>query len=210
MHAQLDVIAPAYDAIEHNKFTALLLMDLRNAFDTVSHQILLQKLLHYGIRGPAYCLIESYLSNRQQFASINNSASSLKSISIGIPSTLLLLYYSLVQPHLVYRLPIWGNTFETYLSKKQTLQNKAVRVITNSDLRIPKTPKYRNLKILKITELYTFEIAKLMHQHSKNSLPSAFQLFLLRFPTFMEDKPSQKQKATSTFPNSLHADVKGH
>ena len=85
MHALLDVITPAYDAIEHNEFTALLLMDLRKAFDTVSYQILLQKLLHYGIRGPAYCFIESYLSNRQQFVSINNSASSLKSISIGVP-----------------------------------------------------------------------------------------------------------------------------
>ena len=85
MHALLDVIISVYDAIEHNKFTALLLMDLRKAFDTVFHQILLQKLLHYGIRDPAYCLIESYLSNRQQFVSINNSASSWKSISIGVP-----------------------------------------------------------------------------------------------------------------------------
>ena len=85
MHALLDVLIPIYEAMEHNKFTALLVMDLRKAFDTVSHQILLQKLLHYGIRGPAYCLIESYLSNRQQFVSINNSASSLKSISIGVP-----------------------------------------------------------------------------------------------------------------------------
>ena len=84
MHALLDVLIPVYDAIEHNKFTALL-MDLRKAFATVSHQKLLQKPLHYGIRGPAYSLIESYLSNRQQFVSINNSASSLKSISIGLP-----------------------------------------------------------------------------------------------------------------------------
>ena len=85
MHALLDVIIPVYDAIERNKFTALLLMNLRKAFDTVSHQILSQKLLYYGIRGPAYCLIESYLSNRQQFVSINNSASSLKFICIGVP-----------------------------------------------------------------------------------------------------------------------------
>ena len=77
IHALLDVIIPVYDSIEHNKFTALLLMDLPKAFDIVSHQTLLQKLLHYGIRGPAYCLIESYLSNHQQFVSINNSASSL-------------------------------------------------------------------------------------------------------------------------------------
>ena len=85
MHALLDVIISVNDTIENNNFTALLLMDLRKAFDTVSHQILLQKLLHYGIRGPAYCLVESYLSNRQQFVSINNSASFLKSISIGVP-----------------------------------------------------------------------------------------------------------------------------
>ena len=78
------LLTPAYDAIEHNKFTALLLMDLRKAFDTVSHQFLLQELLH-GIRGPAYSMIESYLSNRQQFVPINNSASSPKSINIGVP-----------------------------------------------------------------------------------------------------------------------------
>ena len=44
--ALLDVITPGYDAIEQNKFTTLLLMDLRKAFDTVSHRILLHKLLH--------------------------------------------------------------------------------------------------------------------------------------------------------------------
>ena len=85
LHALLDVITPGYDAIEQNKFRALLLMDLRKACDTVSHRILLHKLLHYGIRGPAYTLIESYLSDRQQFVSINNIESSSKLISIGVP-----------------------------------------------------------------------------------------------------------------------------
>ena len=87
LHALLDVITPGYDAIEQNEFTALLLMDLRKALDTASHRILLHKLLHYGIRGPAYTLIESYLSDRQQFVSINNVKSSPKPISrpIGVP-----------------------------------------------------------------------------------------------------------------------------
>ena len=84
MHALLDVITPACDAIQHRSLTALLLMDLRKAFDTVSHQILLQKLLHYEIRVPAYCFVESCLSNSQQFVSINNSGSPLKSISIYV------------------------------------------------------------------------------------------------------------------------------
>ena len=60
-------------------------MDLRKAFDTVSNKILLQKLYHYGIRGPAYRLIESYLNTRQQFVSINNCNSSCKPIQIGVP-----------------------------------------------------------------------------------------------------------------------------
>ena len=80
-HALLDVITQGYDAIEQKSFTALLLMDLRKAFDTVSHRIL----LHYGIRGPAYTLMESYLSNRQQFVSINNVTSCSKPITIGVP-----------------------------------------------------------------------------------------------------------------------------
>ena len=110
-------------------------------------------------------------------------------------STLLLLYYALVHPHLVYGLPIWGSTFETYLSKFQTLQNKAIRIITNSDLRTPTTPKYRNLKILKITELYTFEIAKLMHQRSKNSLPSCFSTFFTPLSDIHEKQTKSKTQS---------------
>ena len=111
--------------------------------------------------------------------------------------TLFLLYYALVHPHLVYGLPIWGSTFETYLSKLQTLQNKTIRIITNSDLRTPITPKYRNLKILKITDLYTFEIAKPMHQHSKNPLPSCFSTFFT--PLFDIHEKQTKSKTKSNF-----------
>ena len=60
-------------------------IDLRKAFDTVSHKILLQKLYHCGIRGPAHKLIESYLSSRYQFVSHNSTTSSSKAINIGVP-----------------------------------------------------------------------------------------------------------------------------
>ena len=39
-HALFDVTALTYDSIKNKRFTALLLMDLRKAFDTVSHKIL--------------------------------------------------------------------------------------------------------------------------------------------------------------------------
>ena len=59
-------------------------MDFTKAFDTVSHEILMHKLYHYGIRGPAYELIASYLSRRNHFV-VNNTQSSLKPINIGVP-----------------------------------------------------------------------------------------------------------------------------
>ena len=101
---------------------------------------------------------------------------------------------------LVYGLPIWGKTFETYRSKLQTLQNKAMRIITNSDLRTPITPKYRNLRILKITELYTFEITKLMHQHSKNSLLSSFSIFFTSLSDIHERQTKSKTKSNFYLP----------
>ena len=64
LHPLLDVSSYCFDQIQNKKFSALMLMDLRKAFDTVSHKILLKKLYHYGIRGPAHSLSCSYLSNR--------------------------------------------------------------------------------------------------------------------------------------------------
>jgi hypothetical protein len=48
--------------------------DLEKAFDTVNHEILLDK-LQYGIKGEAKALLESYLCDRYQRVQILNSCS---------------------------------------------------------------------------------------------------------------------------------------
>ena len=61
-------------------------LDLSNAFDTVNHVILFDKLEHYGIRGLALEWVKNYFfSERKQFVEFNNVRSSLQGISCGVP-----------------------------------------------------------------------------------------------------------------------------
>ena len=50
----LDVVRAAYDNIHENLYIGSVFVDLRKAFDTFCHQILLSKLEHYGIWGATY------------------------------------------------------------------------------------------------------------------------------------------------------------
>ena len=84
-HALFSITEKIREALDNNNFACGIFIDLQKAFDTVDHNILLQKLNHYGIRGVANNWFNSYLSNRTQFVSINGFQSKTKNISIGVP-----------------------------------------------------------------------------------------------------------------------------
>ncbi len=52
--------------------TINIFLDLSKSFDTLNHEILLQKLKYYGITGIALNLMKSYITNRKQFVIIDD------------------------------------------------------------------------------------------------------------------------------------------
>ena len=311
----LDIMCKINNNMNEKKFTGLIFLDLKKAFDTVSHDILLQKLHHYGVRGLAHNLFNSYLTRRKQYVYLNGRYSSTIPMQFGVPqgsnlgpilfsiyvndifgnfefapvlyaddtclyintlkeeklqmlmnrevekahlwmkankltitpdkssalvispgaktksqkpevscdgrkiavnktvkylglwidenvkfdthiksverkiacavgilcklkwyfpqNILLQLYHTLIYPHLLYAIPVWGSTYKSYLHYISIFQNKAVKIITGTKPDTSANPSYTNLKILKFHELYQFEVAKIMHilyhkQHPSN------------------------------------------
>ena len=84
-HAITDIVTTAYENMGNNYYTGLIFLDLKKAFDTVNHIILLSKRNHYGIRGVAHSLLSSYLTNRKQSVFIDNYCSTPLNINNGVP-----------------------------------------------------------------------------------------------------------------------------
>ena len=72
-------------ALDDGQFPGGIFIDLEKAFETVSHDIILEKLNRYGIRGIGNDWFRSYLSDRTQFVSINGFNSDHKTVKYGVP-----------------------------------------------------------------------------------------------------------------------------
>jgi len=85
-HAILEVADQISRAFSDKAYTLGVFIDLSKAFDTVDHEILLNKLTFYGISGKTKKWLESYLNNRKQCVAIENGRfTSLLNITCGVP-----------------------------------------------------------------------------------------------------------------------------
>ena len=322
-HALLDITERIKESIDKNKYGCGIFVDIRKAFDTVNHSILLSKLEHYGVRGNALQWFKSYLSNRQQFVEIDKVSSCLNFIVSGVPQgsclgpllfliyindlpntskiltfflfaddtniyfehksldkleriinkelrkindwliinrlslnikktnfiifhsfkknlnkkvtlifgrkaikeclsikylgiicdstlrwkehcnkitssisratgilykirpfvkkeTLIMLYYSLVFPHLIYGIEVWGSAMQTYSSRIHLMQKKLVRMISRKDVRMDNyaypasEPIFKELKILKLKDIHKLFICKFVYKWTQGQVPSNF------------------------------------
>ena len=74
-----------YSELNNGNVVGLVALDLKKAFDTVDHQVLLDKLMYYGVKDKEHQWFKSYLSERLQICTIFNNQSESKHIICGVP-----------------------------------------------------------------------------------------------------------------------------
>ena len=86
------------------------------------------------------------------------------------------LHYSIIYPFLTYGLSIWGNTYSSTLKPLITLQKRAIRTRTFSKPDEQSEPLFKELEILKLTDLVILHKSLFMYHYYYN-LPSSFANF---------------------------------
>ena len=71
--------------IDNGLINGVICIDLKKAFDTIDHKILLRKLASYGIDHRALKWFDSYLSDRQQKCVVNGELSGARAVTCGVP-----------------------------------------------------------------------------------------------------------------------------
>ena len=103
----------------------------------------------------------------------------LKSI---YPSAILLtLYNTLVTPHLHYCLLCWGSIIKEN-DLLHIMQKRVLRTITNSNYIAHTEPLFKELKLVKITDMYVIAIWKFYHKLMNNQLPMFFSSMTPQLP----------------------------
>ena len=111
-------------ALDNGLTTCNVFIDLKKAFDSVDHDILISKLQFYGIRGNALNLLMSYLSNRSQCVEINGKRSNCQALNYGVPQDsvlgpfLILLYINHFENTSSIKLTQFPDDILLYLSSK--------------------------------------------------------------------------------------------
>ena len=83
--AVLDMVERVRGAWGRGNVSLGVFIDLKKAFDTVDHGVLLAKLEHYGVRGGALGLLGSYLGDRSQYVVYGGFESERGQVRCGVP-----------------------------------------------------------------------------------------------------------------------------
>ena len=82
-------------------------------------------------------------------------------------------YYAYIYPYLAYNIPIWGCAFPTHIQPLIIQQKRIIRTIANAGYRDHTDPLFKRLKLLKIQDIYHFNLGTYMlHARSRDEYPT--------------------------------------
>ena len=84
-HAIITLVDRITSSLDSGDLVIGVFLDLKKAFDTVDHHILIKKLFSYGIRGNTLKWFQSYLTDRSQFVTYDGIESKVLPIKYGVP-----------------------------------------------------------------------------------------------------------------------------
>ena len=149
-HAIISLVEKVNQALDSGKVLVGIFLDLKKAFDTVDHKILVDKLFKYGIRGNIFNWLKSYLSNRKQYVNWQGSNSEIETTSCGVPQG------SILGPLL----------FILYVNDLSKVSNKFVSILFADDTTI----LFEGHNIDSIVTSLNYELVKLIIWLNANKL----------------------------------------
>jgi hypothetical protein len=127
--------------MNQRKLSALVLLDLSAAFDTIDHQILLARLSStFGVTGSAHNLLVSYLSSRAQFVSINSTSTAPSPMLTGVPQgsvlgPLLFCLYTTPLSYIISSTPVsyhfYADDTQLYISFNSSDSNHSLTLLSS-------------------------------------------------------------------------------
>ena len=93
-----------------------------------------------------------------------------------------MIYFAFVHPHLAYGIEIYGNTYQTHLSRLIILNNKLLRILQNAAYETPVANLYAKFNTLALPDLHTFQVLKIVHKfiYHHEKLPYVFSTYFTK------------------------------